>query len=108
MVPIIVPGRILIVGTDSNHGNHHVIIINKKFINKMEFLHGFTCKTMSKVGFYIILLCICGILLMKYSMIDKTGFIMLKQPQISDKLIRSNGTKKVNIDYLGMVYFQIR
>ena len=74
----------------------------------MELLHGFTCKTMSKVGFYIILLCICGILLMKYSMIDKTGFIMLKQPQISDKLIRSNGTKKVNIDYLGMVNFPIR
>ena len=54
------------------------------------------CKIMSKVGFYIILMCICGIILMKYSMIDKTGFIMLKQPQISDILIRRNGTKKVD------------
>ena len=61
------------------------------------------CKIMSKVGFYIILMCICGLILMKYSMIDKTGFIMLKQPQISDILIRRNGTKKVNIYYLLVV-----
>ena len=54
------------------------------------------CKIMSKVGFYIILLCIGGVILMKYSMIDKTGFVMLKQPQIADKLIRGNGTKKVS------------
>ena len=60
----------------------------------MELLY---CKSMIKVGFYIILLCICGILIMKYSMIDKTGFIMLKESQIADKLIRRNFTKKVNI-----------
>ena len=69
----------------------------------MELLY---CKSMIKVGFYIILLCICGILIMKYSMIDKTGFIMLKESQIADKLIRRNVTKKVNYyDNFAFTYY---